>query len=54
MYMFFNPYNAKIKKIERDRTVLYLIRIMYQEPKSTNKLIISKWAIILLLQYRPP
>jgi len=39
MYMFFYSYNAKIKKIETDRTVLYLIRIMYQEPKSTNKLI---------------
>ena len=51
--MFFNPYNAKIKKIERDRTVLYLIRIMYQEPKSTNKLIISKWAIQLIQRQSP-
>ena len=51
--MFFNPYNAKIKKIETDRTVLYLIRIMYQEPKSTNKLIISKWAIQLIQRQSP-
>ena len=53
MYMFFYSYNAKIKKIERDRTVLYLIRIMYQEPKSTNKLIISKWAIQLIQRQSP-